>query len=108
MGDVTPALFKQLTSKDLATSWYSKTNIMLLRTAAHEYIILWCKAISEDKCDEFTNAFKETFDADVASAGAADDATSGDAADADDSRGEAASGEEEARTLPSRPQRVSN
>ena len=42
----------------------------ILKSAAKEYITLWFKAISEDKCEEFEGVFRETLQiADAAASG---------------------------------------
>ena len=62
-GDVTPALFKSLRGLDLATSWYSKTNTSANKLAAKEYIILWCKAMTENTLEEFHTVFRPMLEA---------------------------------------------
>ena len=49
VSQVTPALVKQLRKMDLANIWYSRSAVSNMKGAAKVYIILWCKAIVEQK-----------------------------------------------------------
>ena len=94
--DVTPALLKHLRVLELANGWYSKSSSSSNKSAAKEYVLIWCKAVHEMKIAEHnatftglvshaskqcggTNADHGEDDADDADALAAEDADDGDA-----------------------------
>ena len=94
--DVTPALLKKLRALELANGWYSKSSSSINKSAAKEYVLIWCKAVHEMKIAEHnatftglvshaskqcggTNADHGEDDADDADALAAEDADDGDA-----------------------------
>ena len=86
--DVTPALYKKLRKLDLASCWYSKTNMSDNKKAAKEYIVLWCKAIQDQRLAEHNAVFASLL-VGRTRIGAAD----GGASDGDDSDGEASDAE---------------
>lgn len=59
--DVTPALLKKLRSLELANGWYSKSSSESNRSAAKEYVLIWCKAVHEMRLAEHTATFEELF-----------------------------------------------
>ena len=73
-----------------ATKQCGRLSKLDLKYAAKQYIILWCKAIAEDKVEEFNTVFG------CAASGAADREDSTDAEDYDHSSGEEASAGEDA------------
>ena len=84
VSQVTPALLKQLRAMDLASTYYNKTSTSNMKSAAKEYIILWCKATVENKLEEFNNAFLGLLDGaseTTANANVAESKADGDAAE---------------------------
>ena len=55
--DVTPPLLKKLRALDLANGWYSKSSSSINKSAAKEYVLIWCKAVHEMKIAEHNAAF---------------------------------------------------
>ena len=56
--DVTPALLKQLRVLELANGWYSKSSFSSNRSAAKEYVLIWCKAVNEMRIAEHNAIFQ--------------------------------------------------
>ena len=101
--DVTPALLKHLRSLELANGWYSKSSSSSNKSAAKEYVLIWCKAVHEMRIAEHNATFKGLLSHDFKQRGGtnaddgeggADDAGDGedDADDADDAEALAAEG----------------
>ena len=86
MADVTQRMLQPLKSKGAvpATKQCGRLSTLDLKCAAKQYITLWCKAIAEDKVEEFNTVFG------CAVSGAADRKESADAEDSDHSSGEEA------------------
>jgi len=55
--DITPALLKKLRELELANGWYSKSSSSINRSAAKEYVLIWCKAVHEMKIAEHNATF---------------------------------------------------
>ena len=89
--DVTPALLKQLRVLELANGWYSKSSSSSNKSAAKEYVLIWCKAVHEMGIAEhnaifqglLSQALKERDGANAASSASNDDADDGDAPEAE-------------------------
>ena len=55
---VTPPLLKQLRVLERANGWYSKSSSYSNKSAAKEYILIWCKAIHDGKIAEHCATFE--------------------------------------------------
>ena len=55
--DVTPPLLKKLRALDLVNGWYSKSSSSINKSAAKEYVLIWCKAVHEMKIAEHNATF---------------------------------------------------
>ena len=55
--DVTPALLKKLRALELANGWYSKSSSSSNKSAAKEYVLIWCKAVHEMRIAEHNATF---------------------------------------------------
>jgi len=55
--DVTPPLLKKLRALELANGWYSKSSGSINKSAAKEYVLIWCKAVHEMKIAEHNATF---------------------------------------------------
>ena len=55
--DITPALLKKLRELELANGWYSKSSSASNKSAAKEYILIWCKAVHEMRIAEHAATF---------------------------------------------------
>ena len=88
--DVTPAPLKKLRALQIANSWYSKSNISSNKSAAKEYVLIWCKAVNEMRLAEHNAIFQRFLSqasnksggANAASPASNDDADDGDAPEA--------------------------
>ena len=56
--NVTPALLKKLRVLELANGWYSKSSSYSNKSAAKEYILIWCSAIHDGKIAEHFATFE--------------------------------------------------
>ena len=89
--DVTPALLKKLRVLELANGWYSKSSSSSNKSAAKEYVLIWCKAVNEMRIAEhnaifegfLSQASKKSDGANAASSASNDDADDGDAPEAE-------------------------
>ena len=89
--DVTPALLKKLRVLELANGWYSKSSSSSNKSAAKEYVLIWCKAVNEMRIAEhnaifhgfLSQASKKSDGANAASSASNDGADDGDAPEAD-------------------------
>ena len=55
--DVTPPLLKKLRALHHVNEWYSKSSSSINRSAAKEYVLIWCKAVHEMKIAEHNATF---------------------------------------------------
>ena len=89
--DVTPALLKHLRVLELANGWYSKSSSSSNKSAAKEYVLIWCKAVNEMRIAEHNAVFqgmlsqapKKSDGANAADSASNDGADDGDAPEAD-------------------------
>ena len=89
--DVTPALLKHLRVLELANGWYSKSSSSSNKSAAKEYVLIWCKAVNEMRIAEhnaifhgfLSQASKKSDGANAASSASNDGADDGDGPEAD-------------------------
>ena len=89
--DVTPALLNKLRMLQLANGWYSKSSSSTNKSAAKEYVLIWCKAIHEMRIAEHNAIFQELLarapknvdDTNAASSASEGGAEDGDALEAD-------------------------
>ena len=56
--DVTPALLKHLRSLELANGWYNRSSSSSNKSAAKEYILIWCKAVHDRRIAEHGAEFQ--------------------------------------------------
>ena len=89
--DVTPALLKHLRVLELANGWYSKSSSSSNKSAAKEYVLIWCKAVNEMRIAEHNAVFqgmlsqapKKSDGANAADSASNDGADDGDGPEAD-------------------------